>query len=460
MDNNENKGELLGFDQQDDGKKESFYEPTAAEILEETILKEEEEEKSDEIKPQFFPTGNYGEYASNNYTPKKPKNKQEKRFTLSALIASVVVAAIVGSVIGIGSFITVDTLKNGNINNDVTSSLPAPGSSENKVDINVENVDATVVEAVAQKVTPSVVGIKTTISVNNFFGGTSESSGEGSGVVYTSDGYIITNYHVIAEAVEYSSSSPEVSVFLDSNREEGYKATVVGYNISHDLAVIKIDAKGLTPVSFADSSKLKVGQFVVAIGNPGGLEFMGSVTYGVISGLNRIIADTSSSAAVELIQTDAAINPGNSGGALVNIKGELIGVNSSKIVSESFEGMGFSIPTNKVKEICDKIIAKEYDPDPYIGVTISETYDAETLKKHGYPVGAVVLSVASGGPADVAGIRRGDIITEFNGVEITNYTKLEEAISTCKPKDTVTFKIYRSGKYYSANIIIGSNNSQ
>ncbi len=460
MENNENKGELFGFESSDNKKAENAYEPTAAEILEDTILNEEKEEKLEDIKPQFIPTGSYGENSTNNFTPKKPKNKSEKKFTLSALVASVVVAAIVGSVIGIGSFITVDTFKNKVTNNEVTSSTPSLVTNENKVDINVQNVDATVVEAVAQKVTPSVVGIKTTVAVNNFFGGTSESSGEGSGVIYTSDGYIITNYHVIAEAVEYSGSSPEVSVFLESNREEGYKATVVGYNISHDLAVIKIDAKGLTPVTFADSSKLKVGQFVIAIGNPGGLEFMGSVTYGVISGLNRIIADTSSSAAVELIQTDAAINPGNSGGALVNIKGELVGVNSSKIVSESFEGMGFSIPTNKVKEICDKIIAKEYDPDPYIGITISETYDAETLKRHGYPSGAVVLSVTSGGPANLAGIRRGDIITEFNGVEITDYTKLEDAISSCKPKEIVAFKIYRSGKYYSANITIGSNNSQ
>ena len=254
MDNNENKGELLGFDQQNGSEKENFYEPTAAEILEETILKEEDEEIEEEIKPQFLPTGNYGEGASNNYVPKKQKNKPEKRFTLSALIAAILIAAIVGSVMGIGGFITADFLKNSASDNEPTSSLSQSGTNENKVDINVQNVDATIVEAVAKKVTPSVVGIRTTVSVNSFFGGTSESSGEGSGVVYTSDGYIITNYHVIAEAIEYSGSSPEVSVFLENGNEDGYKATVVGYNISHDLAVIKIDAKGLTPVTFADLS--------------------------------------------------------------------------------------------------------------------------------------------------------------------------------------------------------------
>lgn len=457
MDNNENKGELFGFDKQN----EKNFEPTAAEILEETFLKEEtEEEEKFEVEekpqPQYIPSGNY------TNKPKRDKSTGEKKFTLSALVASIVIAAIIGSVMGIGSFITINTFLKPQSDNEITSSVPSTENTNpsSPIDINVQNVDATVVEAVASKVTPSVVGIRTTISVNNFFGGTSKSSGEGSGVIYTSDGYIITNYHVIAEAIEYSGNSPEISVFLADGNEDGYKATVVGYNISHDLAVIKIDAKGLTPVELTDSSNLKVGQFVVAIGNPGGLEFMGSVTYGVISGLNRIVSDTNSSSAVELIQTDAAINPGNSGGALVNIKGQLIGVNSSKIVSESYEGMGFSIPTNTVKDICDKIIAKENDPDPYIGVTISERYDAETLERYGFPVGAVVYSVASGSPAEKAGVRSGDIITEFNGVEITNYTVLDEALSSCKPKDTVTIKIYRSRKYYSANITVGSNNSQ
>lgn len=455
MENKENKGELFGFDEQ----KEKNFEPTAAEILEETLLNEEaREEENFEVKPQtqYIPNTGY------TNKPEKDKANGEKKFTLSALVASVVIAALIGSVMGIGSFITINTFLKPQGDNEITSSVPSAENTNpsGSIDINVQNVDTTVVEAVAQKVTPSVVGIRTTISVNNFFGGTSESSGEGSGVIYSSDGYIITNYHVIAEAVEYSGNSPEISVFLANGNEEGYKATVVGYNISHDLAVIKIDAKGLTPIELADSSNLKVGQFVVAIGNPGGLEFMGSVTYGVISGLNRIISDTNSSSAVELIQTDAAINPGNSGGALVNIKGQLVGVNSSKIVSESYEGMGFSIPTNTTKDICDKIIAKEYDPDPYIGVTISERYDAETLQRYGFPVGAVVYSVASGSPAEKAGIKSGDIITEFNGVAITEYSVLDQAISSCKPKDTVTIKIYRSRKYYSANITVGSNNSQ
>ena len=310
-------------------------------------------------------------------------------------------------------------------------------------------------EAVADKVTPSVIGIRTTTSVRSFFGGNSSSTGEGSGVVYSADGYIITNYHVISSAVTNKSDS-KIEVFLDSVNSKSYEAAVVGYNISSDLAVIKIDASGLTPVTIADSDKLKVGQYVVTVGNPGGLEFMDSVAYGVISGLNRVVSSDSD---VKLIQTNAAINPGNSGGALVNTKGELVGITSSKIVSEEFEGMGFAIPSNTVSKICKNIIDKQNDPEPYIGITVSEKYTASVLKYYGYPSGAVVLSVAEGSPADNAGIAKGDIVTEFAGKTVSEYSQLEEFVNSCEPGKKVNVKIYRSGRYYTTDITIGSNNA-
>lgn len=385
-------------------------------------------------------------------TPIKEKPKKEKRgFSVLTLVICIIVSAVVGATSGIAAVVVNGYLNSGKDGGNGSTLIGG------NVNIDVKDVDATIVEAVAEKVTPSVVGIRTTVEVSNFFGGVEEASGEGSGVIYTEDGYIITNYHVVSNAIKYGSS--KIEVFLSSDTDKGHEATIVGYNVSCDLAVIKINAKGLPAVTLADSSELKTGQFVVAIGNPGGLEFMGSVTYGVISGLNRIVSDTSAGYSVELIQTDAAINPGNSGGALVNIKGELVGINSSKIVSESYEGMGFAIPTNTAKEICDKIISKEYAPTPYIGVTISERYDPDTLKKYGYPAGAVIYSVAEGSPADEAGIEHGDIITEFNGIEITHYTRLKDAISDCEPGDEVTIKIYRSGKEHSGKITVGSNNS-
>ena len=259
------------------------------------------------------------------------------------------------------------------------------------------------------------------------------------------------------EAVLFTNKTgSKIEVFTDSLDSDSYEASVVGYNINSDLAVLKINASGLTAVEFTDSSELKVGQYVITVGNPGGLEFMDSVTYGVISGLNRVVSSDSD---VRLIQTDAAINPGNSGGALVNVKGQLVGINSSKIVSEEFEGMGFAIPSNTVDEICKKIIEKQNDPEPYIGITISEKYTASVLKYYGYPTGAVISSVAEGSPAEDAGLQKGDIITEFAGKTISDYTVLSGALEDCSPNDKVNVKIYRSGRYYTTTLTVGSNNA-
>ena len=393
---------------------------------------------------QDFNSNNYngsGEYY--NYTPPK----KSKKYGASVVIISCILSAVIGAASAASVFMFLG-------NNNTESNLQQPILQGNNVNINVDEEATSVVEAVATKVTPSVIGIRTTTSVMSFFGN-QQSSGEGSGVVYKQDGYIITNYHVISDAIGNSSS--KIEVFLDNDKDaESYEASVVGYNISSDLAVVKINATGLTPIEIADSSDLKVGQYVITVGNPGGLEFMDSVTYGVISGLNRIM---SSDSEIPLIQTDAAINPGNSGGALVNTSGKLVGINSAKIVSEEFEGMGFAIPSNTVVEICNKIIEKENSPEPYIGVTLSEKYTAQMLMLYGYPKGAVILTVADGSPAYQTGIRKGDIITEFNGTVVEDYKQFNELFQKVKPGEEITVKIYRNGKYYSAKLKIGSNNS-
>lgn len=393
---------------------------------------------------QDFNSNNYngsGEYY--NYTPLK----KSKKYGASVVIISCILSAVIGAASAASVFMFLG-------NNNTESNLQQPILQGNNVNINVDEEATSVVEAVATKVTPSVIGIRTTTSVASFFGN-QQSSGEGSGVVYKQDGYIITNYHVISDAIGNSSS--KIEVFLDNDKDaKSYEASVVGYNISSDLAVVKINATGLTPIEIADSSDLKVGQYVITVGNPGGLEFMDSVTYGVISGLNRIM---SSDSEIPLIQTDAAINPGNSGGALVNTSGKLVGINSAKIVSEEFEGMGFAIPSNTVVEICNKIIEKENSPEPYIGVTLSEKYTAQMLMLYGYPKGAVILTVADGSPAYQTGIRKGDIITEFNGTVVEDYKQFNELFEKVKPGEEITVKIYRNGKYYSAKLKIGSNNS-
>lgn len=410
------------------------------------------------IKPEV--TDSFTEAYSNSKTTDNSKKFSFSNLLICCIICSLVAAIIASAVSGV---LITAKFRNNNVVEQPNESV-SENKGENNNDspssstIEITGITESVIEAVALNVNPSVVGIVTSEASTSFFGGSEETTGEGSGVIYTENGYIITNYHVIKSAV--TSNKSNIKVYLASNSEDGYEATVVGYNISYDLAVIKINASNLPAINLADSSKLKVGQYVAAVGSPGGLQFMGSVTFGIISGLDRVVSDASTKNDLQLIQTDAAINPGNSGGALVNTKGELIGINSSKIAATAYEGMGFAIPSNTVKEICDSIIDKENDPNPYIGITISEKYTAEILTQLGYPTGAVVKSVISGSPAEKAGIRSGDIIVEFNSVAISDYTVLGDAITKSKVGETVTVKIYRSGRYYSTSLKIGSNNSQ
>ena len=482
---NKQNGELNGFDSVNGNDTQSenngytvtpdggFYTKSREDIIQDEAFSDsdtaytaepvgdnEPKKSAQQVPPRrdFFPNGEYGgaNYDPHtgrpiyNYKPPKPKKpKKERKYGAGVVVLAALLAAVIGAVSGIAA------VNIGRSESDGVTSSPVPNASSQNVNINIDETAESVVEAVAKKVTPSVVGIRTTTSVTSFFGGSSEATGEGSGVVYSSDGYIITNYHVVSGAITNKTGS-KIEVFTDSLDSDSYEASVVGYNINSDLAVLKINASGLTAVEFTDSSELKVGQYVITVGNPGGLEFMDSVTYGVISGLNRVVSSDSD---VRLIQTDAAINPGNSGGALVNVKGQLVGINSSKIVSEEFEGMGFAIPSNTVDEICKKIIEKQNDPEPYIGITISEKYTASVLKYYGYPTGAVISSVAEGSPAEDAGLQKGDIITEFAGKTISDYTVLSEALEDCRPNEKVSVKIYRSGRYYTTTLTVGSNNA-
>lgn len=456
-------GELDGFDKAENSAEDSgytvtpeggFYTKQKKDIIQDEVIAPTVNVKSNN-EPEHSKSEYNANQSYNTYSyipPKKPrkvkKMKQKRRYSGGIVVLASVLAAVIGAVSATVAANMAFSF------NETPMKVESSENSGSNVNINVDKTVESVVEAVAEKVTPSVVGIRTTTSVMSFFGGTSESSGEGSGVVYSSNGYIITNYHVIGDAATNQSGS-KIEVFLDSKSSDAYTATVVGYNISADLAVIKINATGLNAVEIADSEELNVGQYVITVGNPGGLEFMDSVTYGVVSGLNRVV---SADSGVELIQTDAAINPGNSGGALVNTKGQLVGINSSKIVSEQFEGMGFAIPSNTVVKICDNIISRENSPEPYIGISISERYTSSVLKYYGYPAGAVVLSVTEGSPAEAAGIRKGDIIAEFDGTKITEYQVLVQLMENCSPDQSVRVKIYRSGRYYTTTIKVSANN--
>lgn len=313
------------------------------------------------------------------------------------------------------------------------------GESGSNITYKVESVENPVV-AVANIGLPSVVGIKIDYFEQNFFGQLDETYSEGSGIVYTSDGYIITNNHVIEEAAD--SSSATITVTLYDGTE--YEAKIIGRDETTDLALIKIDAKDLKAAKFGDSSEISVGELAVAIGNPLGQEFSGSVTVGYVSALNRSL--TIDGTSYKLIQTDAAINPGNSGGALLNAKGEVIGINSAKITTTAVEGLGFAIPSNDALTIIEELKVNGKIIRPYIGIK-GISLDEQTAKRNKLVEGVYVAKAYTNAPAGQAGIQKGDIIVEFDGEKVKTIDELNILKNQKKIGDTVSLKIYRSGKY-------------
>ena len=391
--------------------------------------------------------------------PAASNGDSKASFRVRTVAALCIVCSLLGGIVSTGSYAlyqyynsdseeleTTPLDPSGSNPNAVNTSASSDGSNQNgDVTINVENVTSPAT-AVAEKVSPSIVGIRVTTITSYGPYGDYESTGEGSGIVYTSDGYIITNYHVIEDMLTSSGESNPNStliVYLNQDTSKEYEGTVIGYDQSSDLAVIKIDADGLTPIEIGDSDSISVGDIAIAIGNPGGLDFMGSTSQGIISGLNRTIQTEGSYENLKLIQTDAAINPGNSGGALCDINGRLIGVNSVKLVETGYEGMSFAIPVNDAVEICNAIIQNGSSGSVYLGLEFNENFTADALQRMGYPAGIVVSSVAEDSPAEAAGFETDDILTSFNGTEITSTADLIEAKKSCNSGDSVSAQVYR-----------------
>ena len=261
-------------------------------------------------------------------------------------------------------------------------------------------------------------------------------SGSGTGIVATEDGYIITNSHVVL-------NSRNVAVQVKMQDGTTHDAVVVGFDKTTDLAVLKIEGTGYTPAEFADSNNLRMGQWVIAIGNPGGEQFSGSITRGVVSGLNRSVG-TYSSNGMTYIQTDAAINPGNSGGPAVNMYGQVIGVASSKIAGVVYEGMGFCIPTATVKEIVDSLVKNGYvEGRVKIGI-VGTAVDLETATYNNVPQGIYVDQVDKDGPCGGTKLAEGDIVTALDGETITNFSEIYNVLEKHKDGDKVTLKYYQA----------------
>ena len=318
------------------------------------------------------------------------------------------------------------------------TNAPAVDTSE------ISDARNTPVVRAAKAIGPTVVGITNKAVARDWFNNPVETEGVGSGVIFRADGYIVTNNHVVEGA-------KELIVSLADGRT--LKGKLIGADSVTDLAVVKVDAKDLPVAAFGDSDQIVVGEPAIAIGNPMGLEFQGSVTSGVISALNRTL--DISDRRVKLLQTDAAISPGNSGGALVNADGQVIGINSAKVAASGVEGMGFAIPINTVRTVVEEIMDKGYVARPYLGVSV---FDPNTAARYGYQLnidkGVFIFKVTLNGPCGKAGLQRGDIILKVDGKEVNTVSDLRGAVGEHKIGETVKITYDRNGSEDTADVTL------
>jgi len=316
--------------------------------------------------------------------------------------------------------------------------------------IDVSEYSGTAIE-VANKVLPSVVGIEVNFSVSSnyrtfFQERSSTSTATGSGVIISDDGYILTNNHIVDASSSSSSyytvsEAKKVVVYL-YNEDEPIEAKIIGTDSVTDLAILKIDRDDLTPAKIGDSDSVQVGEFAMAVGNPLGME--SSVTSGIVSAVNREITD-SDGITYSLIQTDAAINSGNSGGALVNAKGQVIGVNFLKVSGTGVEGLGFAIPVNDAKEIAEQLIQYNKVKRPYMGISGLDLSKQEA-QRYRLVEGIYIRSVEDFSAAQKADLRIGDVIIKFDGKDVKTMNELNAIKNTHKIGDEITLVVNRSGE--------------
>ena len=381
--------------------------------------------------------------------PKKKKKVNGRRVARSAV--ALVLAAAMGFA---GGFVGAKFGGSGKVViQQVAPSSTAGSASGSDSSITAASSTGTglTTEQVADLVSPSVVVITTeqvVYSQWSWYGQNQVESGAGSGVIISSDGYILTCAHVVDGA-------STITVTID---EKDYTATLVGEDTTSDIAVIKIDADGLTPATVGNSDSLKVGQSVMAVGNPLG-ELGGTVTGGMISALNRSVTIQGSSSVntMSLIQMDASVSPGNSGGGLFNMNGELIGIVNAKSSSSDAEGLGFAIPINDAIKVAQELLENGYVTGrPYLGITYLAVEDAQTAAQLGVNAyGVYVVEVVKGGPAEKAGLQAGDRIVSVDGTEIASKDDLGTLMQKHAAGDTLSITIAREGQMQTVNVTLG-----
>lgn len=391
----------------------------------------------------------YKEFRNSEKRPKSSGNGFGKTVVLPFF------CGMLGTVLVIGTCISVPNIKERIIKQLVTTNNPSSTSDENNS--NTSNINTQLISlqgysdtgvGVAKKVQPSIVAITVEYSVNSIFNRTpSTATARGSGIIISEDGYILTNNHVINSSSSNKDAFYEIGkankvIVKLYNDDTEYKGEIIGTDSQTDLAVIKIDKTDLTAAELGDSDSVQVGEFSMAIGSPLGLD--NSVTAGIVSAVNREVSDEDGNKYVA-IQTDAAINSGNSGGALVNSKGQVIGVNTLKLSGTSVEGIGFAIPINATKDIYNQLIQYSKVKRPYVGISGIDL-DKETAERNNLVIGVYVKTVDDFSAAEKAGIRPGDVIIEAEGKKIKNMDELNEIKNKKQIGDTLKLKIYRDGK--------------
>ena len=381
--------------------------------------------------------------------PKKKKKFNGKRVARSA-VALVLAAAMgfaggfVGAKFGGSGKVVIQQVA-------PSSTADSASGSDNSITAASSSGSSLTTEQVADLVSPSVVVITTeqvVYSQWSWYGQNQVESGAGSGVIISSDGYILTCAHVVDGA----------STITVTIGDKDYTATLVGEDTTSDIAVIKIDADGLTPATVGNSDSLKVGQSVMAVGNPLG-ELGGTVTGGMISALNRSVTIQGSSSVntMSLIQMDASVSPGNSGGGLFNMNGEPVGIVNAKSSSSDAEGLGFAIPINDAIKVAQELLENGYVTGrPYLGITYLAVTDAQTASQLGVNAyGVYVVEVVKGGPAEKAGLQAGDRIVSVDGTEIASKDDLGTLMQKHAAGDTLSITIARDGQMQTVNVTLG-----
>lgn len=381
--------------------------------------------------------------------PKKKKKFNGKRVARSA-VALVLAAAMgfaggfVGAKFGGSGKVVIQQVA-------PSSTADSASGSDSSITVASSSGSSLTTEQVADLVSPSVVVITTeqvVYSQWSWYGQNQVESGAGSGVIISSDGYILTCAHVVDGA----------STITVTIGDKDYTATLVGEDTTSDIAVIKIDADGLPPATVGNSDSLKVGQSVMAVGNPLG-ELGGTVTGGMISALNRSVTIQGSSSVntMSLIQMDASVSPGNSGGGLFNMNGELVGIVNAKSSSSDAEGLGFAIPINDAIKVAQELLENGYVTGrPYLGITYLAVEDAQTAAQLGVNAyGVYVVEVVKGGPAEKAGLQAGDRIVSVDGTEIASKDDLGTLMQKHAAGDTLSITIARDGQMQTVNVTLG-----